>query len=347
MTMATSGPGYKLLDPGQYGMLGKNFKSLGGGMDSAAFVLSDPALMAKLGLTAEDIKFTPSRNEHDNFIGEEYVLSDKAKEALKGTTLSRTGYGGMKDGRSVVLRDAQGNILTAGSPYSYDPAGDLKDAAVKAAAVMAAAYGAGSMLGGGAGTGAAAGAGEAAGGLAADAAGHGAFLGEAAAGAEAAGAAGAASSGAAGALAGDSAIKASLFGNAGYGAGMSGAATSAFDTVLGLTGSTALAGGAASAAGAVTSAADWLSSAWGSITGASGGSGGSLLGGLFSGSGLLRDLLPLIGAGVQQHNLEKMANDQRKWVDKKESDARKRRMPTTDPGMLGKFRVIPGDGNGG
>lgn len=164
--------------------------------------------------------------------------------------------------------------------------------------------------------------------------------------------AGGAEAAAGAAVAGDSAVKAALFGGPGYGAGMTGAATSAFDTVLGLTGSTGLAGAAASAAGAVSSGANWLSSAWSSISGS-----GSPLGGLFGGSNVLRDILGLVGAGVQQYNLEKMAKDNRDWQSaerekdrqaqlKKEADTRRRQMPAGG-GMLPKFRVIQGGGNGG
>lgn len=148
--------------------------------------------------------------------------------------------------------------------------------------------------------------------------------------------------------------------------GAVGASTSAFDTVLSLTGSEALAG-AAGKAGALVDAVSggisaagggggWLSNTWGAITG-TGGS-GSLLGSLFGGSNLLRDLLPIIGAGFSQVTAEKMAKDQRDWQsserqkdrdfqEKQASDTRRRQMPSTGPGLLGKFRVIPGGANGG
>lgn len=191
------------------------------------------------------------------------------------------------------------------------------------------------MLGGGGGAGAAA-AGETAAssgmltGL--DAAALDMGAGAVAGGAEAAGAAGAA-----GAVAGDSAVKAALFGEAGYGAGMSGAATSAFDTVLGLTGST----GIASAAGAAVNGGSWLASSVEKLI-------GSPVGGLFSGSSALRDILGLVGAGVQQYNLEKMAKDNREWASAEKAKERRRQMPVTGAGLLGKFRVIPsGAGNGG
>ena len=191
------------------------------------------------------------------------------------------------------------------------------------------------MLGGGGGAGAAA-AGETAAssgmlsGL--DAAALDMGAGAVAGGAEAAGAAGAA-----GAAAGDSAVKAALFGEAGYGAGMSGAATSAFDTVLAATGST----GIASAAGAAVNGGSWLASSVEKLI-------GSPVGGLFSGSSALRDILGLVGAGVQQYNLEKMAKDNREWASAEKAKERRRQMPVTGAGLLGKFRVIPsGAGNGG
>lgn len=322
------------------GMLGRDFKTFGfksdwngSGADStsaaiAGRVLADKALMQKLGLTEADIQFKAGGYQNDNVIDDQFTLSDKARQALAGLTMSRTGVAGKKDGRSQVLRDAQGNVLSAGQAYTHDPAGDLKDAALKAAAVMAAAYGAGSMLGGsaapGAATGATAGAeGAALSGL--DAAALDAGAGAVAGGAEAAGAAGA--------VAGDSAVKAALFGGPGYGAGMTGAATSAFDTVLGLTGSTSL----ASAAGSVVNGGSWLSTAFEGLV-------GTPAGNLFSGSSVLRDILPLIGAGVERMNYEKAKADDRAWLERRDADARRRRMPTTGRGMLPNFRVIPGSG---
>lgn len=359
------------------GLLGKDFKTWsmnsnwdGSGADAisssiAGRVMADKALMQKLGLTDADIQFKAGGYQNDAVVDDQYTLSDKAKQALAGLSMSRTGVAGKKDGRSQVLRDAQGNVLSAGQAYTHDPSGDLKDAALKAAAVMAAAYGGAQALGldGGATAATAAGGEAAAGGAAAEGAGGGMLSGldaaavDMGAGAVAGGAEAAGAAGAAGAAAGDSAVKAALFGNTGYGAGMSGAATSAFDTVLGLTGSTTLASGAAGLAGAASSGADWLTQSFGAITGG-GGAGGSLLGGLFSGSTSLRDILGLVGAGVQQYNLEKMAKDNRDWQsaerekerkaqEKKESDTRRRQMPTTGAGLLGKFSVIPGGGNGG
>lgn len=352
------------------GMLGKTFKTatLGGGFGALknnadtlrGFVMQDPALLEKIG--GEDA-LNDYIKQHQRAVmwnpetSGEFKFSDEAKkidELLAGYQMNSVGHAGMDDGRAkAVVKDGQ--TLYAGDAYSYKPAKDTLDTVLKGAALIGGGYAAfspGGLLSGfGAGngatgaTGAAATAGETAamGGLDAVAAaesaagGLSAATGSAAAGAESA----------LGALAGDSATKAALFGGSGYGAGMTGAATSVFDTVLAATGSSGLAAGAASAAGAVASGGEWLSQTWSALTGGGGATGGSLLGGLFGGSNLLRDLLPLIGAGVQQYNLEKMASDQRAWQDKKESDARRRRMPTTGTGMLGKFRVIPGAGNGG
>ena len=63
-----------------------------------------------------------------------------------------------------------------------------------------------------------------------------------------------------------SADRAALYGDAGYGAGMTGAQTSAFDTTLGLTGSTALAAGAADVAGAAGTAGNLLGEALDFVT---------------------------------------------------------------------------------
>lgn len=351
------------MDQSQYGMLGKTFKSWGmdanwdgSGEDSrsasiAARVMNDPALMKQLGLTSADIQFKAGGYEADNLVADKFTLSDKARQALAGLTMGRMGVEGKKDGRSMVLRDASGNVMSAGQAYSHDPAGDLRDAAIKGAGFMAAAYGAAQLFGL---EGAAAGAAE---GAAATGATGGTAGGTAAAGAAegaaAGGAAGAAGGAGGGMLQGIPAMAGDF--------GAVGASASAFDTVVSLTGSEVLAGAASKAAGAVASGADWLSSTWSALTGAggaAGGGGGSLLGGLFGGSSVLRDLLPIIGAGVMQHTSEKMAEDQRNWQsaerqkdrdfeEKKASDTRRRQMPTTGPGLLGKFRVIPGAGNGG
>lgn len=58
------------------------------------------------------------------------------------------------------------------------------------------------------------------------------------------------------------------------------------------------------------------------------------------GSGLGRDLLGLFGAGMQQWNIEKVAKDQREWIDAKEAATRRRRAPVR--GTAGVLRVVGG-----
>jgi hypothetical protein len=58
------------------------------------------------------------------------------------------------------------------------------------------------------------------------------------------------------------------------------------------------------------------------------------------GSGVGRDLLGLFGSGMQQWNIEKVAADQRKWIDSKEAAARQRRAPVR--GTAGALRVVGG-----
>jgi hypothetical protein len=50
-------------------------------------------------------------------------------------------------------------------------------------------------------------------------------------------------------------------------------------------------------------------------------------------AGWLTNILGLVGAGVNQMNLEKMAKDNRDWQDKRESDRRRRQMPGALPAM--------------
>lgn len=359
------------MDQSQYGMLGKTFKSWGmdanwdgSGEDSrsasiAARVMNDPALMKQLGLTSADIQFKAGGYEADNLVADKFTLSDKARQALAGLTMGRTGVEGKKDGRSMVLRDASGNVMSAGQAYSHDPAGDLRDAAIKGAGFMAAAYGAAQLFGL---EGAAAGAAE---GAAATGA-----TGSTAGGTAAAGAAEGAAAGTAGAAgsAGGGMLTNGAFQGEGVASGVGAwdaamAGADAFSTVMSMTGSEVLASAASGVAKAASTGADWLSSTWSAITGGGAGSAAagavkSAIGSYFSGSSVLRDLLPIIGAGVMQHTSEKMAEDQRNWQsaerqkdrdfeEKKASDTRRRQMPTTGPGLLGKFRVIPGAGNGG
>lgn len=122
-----------------------------------------------------------------------------------------------------------------------------------------------------------------------------------------------------------SADKAALLTGSGYGSGMTGAQTSVFDAVSSLTGSNSLAATAANAA--TGSIGEALGSGWDWLKGSLGGGipGGSSL----FGNGWLRDVLGLVGAGVQQMNIEKMAQDQRDWQDERDAASRRRRMPTS------------------
>lgn len=303
-----------------------------------------------------------------------YELDPKLMAVLGQYQLQRRGVEGIKDGRTNAFVDAQGNLVYADTPYGYDPAGDTLKSLGELGMLAGAAFGGlglaghgplAGALGGSGGGAAAATAGEAgAGGMLSglDAAALDAGAGAVAGGAEAAGAAGAGAGAASGGALNAAAIE-SLAGTAGYGAnaaadlfassvgaGASGAGVSAFDSALaaiknvGLNAVGAVSPGAASS---LASGGDWLSQTFSAITGGSG-TGGSLLGGLFSGSSALRDILGLVGAGVQQYNLEKMAKDNREWASAEKAKERRRQMPVTGAGLLGNFRVIPsGAGNGG
>lgn len=130
-----------------------------------------------------------------------------------------------------------------------------------------------------------------------------------------AGAAGA--SGVGGAVAGN-ADKAALLGNAGYGPGMTGTQTGVFDSILSSTGNTALAKGASDIAG--SAGMSWLDTAL--STGKS-----------VFGNDWLTTAMSLVGAGVNQMNIEKAAQDQRDWLDQKDIDRRRRQAPGALPAM--------------
>lgn len=122
-----------------------------------------------------------------------------------------------------------------------------------------------------------------------------------------------------------SADKAALYGAEGYGApGFTGTAGSVFDGVLNATGSPGLASKAGELASggvgdAVSSAWDWLKDAGGSV--------------LDIGGSIFKNplLSTLIGAGINQWNLEKMQQDQRDWLKSQEDAKRARQAPV---GML-------------
>lgn len=70
-----------------------------------------------------------------------YALDPKLQQILSGMTMNRVGVAGIKDGRTNALVDAQGNLIYADKPYSYDPAGATWKSALEAAALGAAAFG--------------------------------------------------------------------------------------------------------------------------------------------------------------------------------------------------------------
>lgn len=110
------------------------------------------------------------------------------------------------------------------------------------------------------------------------------------------------------------------------------------------------AGGALATGGAAAGAAgggsgglmDSIKSGWEWLTG----SGGSTVqaGGKLFGNSLLRDLMPLIGAGVSQYTAEKLTEEQREWIEKQQADARRRQKPVKAPGMF--FSVKKGKSGG-
>jgi hypothetical protein len=111
---------------------------------------------------------------------------------------------------------------------------------------------------------------------------------------------------------------------------MTGAQTTAFDTLLNATGSTTLAKIGSDLAGVLDVIPGVKDFVEGSNILNPGGGGGLNI----------RDLLGLFGAGMQQWNIEKVAKDQRDWIDSKETAARKRRTPVR--GTAGVLRVVGG-----
>lgn len=148
---------------------------------------------------------------------------------------------------------------------------------------------------------------------------EGSTIGGAAAGGGGAGAVGAGSAAAGGSggmlsSVGGDATRGALYSNSGYGTGMTGTQTSVFDGVLSATGNTSWAATASDWAGAF----DWLSG-WGDY--------------IQAGSDLFSNPLvnTLIGAGVQQYNLERAAREQREWQEQQDANRRGRQAPV---GML-------------
>lgn len=338
-----------------YGLLTDMQKALGVKGPSAGYVMENPENPGA-GDSYYGTKQAQLMGGFDPSVFNDYTFD--WKQAGKGNAGTLTAYdkAGNKVGawsqKDEQLGESLANFgMLAGAAFGglglagHGPlAGALGGSGGGAAAATAGEAGAGGMLSG------------------LDAAALDAGAGAVAGGAEAAGAAGAGAGAASGGALNAAAIE-SLAGTAGYGAnaaadlfassvgaGASGAGVSAFDSALaaiknvGLNAVGAVSPGAASS---LASGGDWLSQTFSAITGGSG-TGGSLLGGLFSGSSALRDIFGLVGAGVQQYNLEKMAKDNREWASAEKAKERRRQMPVTGAGLLGKFRVIPsGAGNGG
>lgn len=141
--------------------LGKNFKTLSkdlGSMlhyfagDKSGYITpeyTERLLAARPdlyeGLTNDDLwkkgQVEYSQGDSGLLYREGLLPTDKLAEILSGVRLQRRGAGGLKDGRSNALFDAQGNLIYADKPYSYDPAGDTLKSVTEAAALAAAAFG--------------------------------------------------------------------------------------------------------------------------------------------------------------------------------------------------------------
>lgn len=97
------------------------------------------------GITNDDLwkkgRVEYSEGDSGPLYREGLLPTEKLSEILAGVRLQRRGAGGLKDGRSNALFDAQGNLIYADKPYSYDPAGDTWKSAIEAAALGAAAFG--------------------------------------------------------------------------------------------------------------------------------------------------------------------------------------------------------------
>lgn len=97
------------------------------------------------------------------------------------------------------------------------------------------------------------------------------------------------------------------------------------------------AGAAAAKTAAGGGAFDWLTSALSgsvgdAVTSAAGDAVKTVGSSLFN-NDWLTTALSLIGAGVNQYNIEKAAEDQRKWLDQKDIDRRRRQAPGALPAM--------------
>jgi hypothetical protein len=275
-----------------YGALGDNADVLRG------FMAQSPELLAQIGGQSALDQYIAQHqqalgwNSETNGDFQWNPQTQAIDQILSGYNMNSVGAAGLEDGRQkAIVKDGQ--TLYTGDPYSYQPAKENLQTALTGLALIGGTAGLQGLLGN-IGAGAAGGAGELAGWDAAmaDLAAAAPMTPEA----FAAGGAAAGTAGEIGSIAGTSADKAALFGEAGYGSGMSGSATSAYDSILGLTGSKPI----ANLAGTVVNGGSALSNLLGS-TGSGGGSsaasgllgwlkanpklGGALLGGLLGGSG--------------------------------------------------------------
>jgi hypothetical protein len=299
----------RLLDGRSYSVSGSE-----GGIEMPYdFNRAPPELLQKLG----DPNFYTQVNATDAFF-------DEGKQKSFAQKLLDSGYRVMQAGDSVGngsyswVEDADGNIIAEPQYVSND------DPAFKAGMLGAMAFTGASVLnpGGFAGL--------SGGGSAAPAAGDGAL-------------AAAASEG--GSL--GSAISADAYGSSLLGTDLAGGVfgPASLDGASALTGSSLLTGAAPSALAPslLGGGTDFLGTAKDYVsnlidTGVTGGK--SLFG-----NNWMRDILGLVGAGVQQVTAEKMVQDQRDWVDKKEAESRRRRMPSSAL-KEAKFSVIPGGNRG-
>ena len=152
------------------------------------------------------------------------------------------------------------------------------------------------------------------------------------------GAAAAAGAGAGAAGAGTSALGGGALPTFGMGEGLVGGTDIVGSSLLtGGAGAGAGGGGAAAAVGALKGGGGLVEQGLGWLAEQAGfPEGGKWL----EGSGLGRDLLGLFGSGMQQWNIEKVAQDQRDWIDSKEAAGRQRRTPVR--GTAGALRVVGG-----
>lgn len=164
--------------------VGKNFKTIGqpawgmSGYITPEYIARMAQARPDLFEGIEDPSALVTKNMIEGESGPQqmgWAFDPKLEQILSGMSLQRRGASGMSDGRSNALYDAQGNLVYADKPYSYDPAGDTLKSLGEAGLLAGAAFGGIGALGhgplagmfggasGGAGTAAASGAGGASG----------------------------------------------------------------------------------------------------------------------------------------------------------------------------------------